>query len=146
MTRLQQTVLLVSIAFVGACAKPSTTTEHNCPGANPGIVPININYKDARIKVTPDQQTAHQGDALRFNLVGVDNILVSTSGKTPDAGWINSSGRKKPGKANSNQFYVCVPTDLFPDEANIGDEKEFGYNVNAVGKPQLDPKVRVIKN
>jgi hypothetical protein len=146
MIRLQQTVLLLSIALVGACAAPSTTTNHNCPGANPGIVPINVNFIGPTINVEPDSQTANEGDVLRFNLVGADNVLVSTSGKTPDAGWLNSSGKRKPGKAASYQFYVCVPTDLFPDEAKSGDEKDFEYNVNAVGKPQLDPKVRIIRN
>ena len=146
MIRLQQTVLLVSITLVGACAGPSTKTAHGCPGSNPGVVPITINYNLDPIKVTPESQTANEGDALKFNLVGSDNIQVSTSGKTPEAGWLNSNGKRKPGKAASYHFYVCVPRDLFPKETKKGDVKTYGYNVNAVGKPQLDPKVRIIKN
>lgn len=146
MTRQQQIVLLFSIAFVGGCAAPLTTADYDCPGANPGRVPININYRNPTIDVKPDTQLVHEGDVLRFNLVGSNNVLVSIHGKTPEAGWLNGSGKKKPGKSASNQFYVCVPTDLFGEEAMSGDEKEFSYNVNAVGKPELDPRVRVIRN
>jgi len=145
MIKLQQTVLMVSIAFVGACAAPITATDYNCEGANPGIVPINIIYSTNPITVAPDPQTADEGDVLKFNLVGPNNVRVSTSGKTPDDGWLNGSGKKKVGKAASNQFYVCVPTDLFDDEEEGVTEKEYKYNVNAVGKPQLDPRVRIIR-
>ncbi len=146
MIRLQHVVLLVSIVLVGACAAPPTTTGQLCPGANPGIVSITINYNGAAINVAPDPQTAHEGDVLRFNLVGTNNVLVSTSGKTSDAGWLNSSGKRKPGKPASYRFEICVPTDLFPEDAKKGDEKDFKYNVNAVGKPQLDPMVTIIRN
>jgi len=145
MLRLQQTILLVSIALVGACAAPSITNNHTCPGANPGIVPININYNGAAINVAPDPQTADEGDVLQFNLVGADNVLVSTSGKTPGAGWLNGSGIKKPGKAESAKFFICIPTDLFPADAKEGETKDFGYNVNAVGKKELDPMVTVTR-
>lgn len=145
MIKLQQTVLMISIALVGACAAPITTTDYDCEGANPGIVPININYNGTQITVAPDPQTADAGDVLRFNLVGSNNVRVSTSGKTPEAGWLNGSGKKKIGEAASNQFYVCVPTDLFDDEDEDVEEKDYEYNVNAVGKPQLDPKVRIIR-
>jgi len=145
MIKLQQTVLMVSIALVAACAGPITTTDYVCEGANPGIVPINIIYNGSQITVAPDPQTADEGDVLRFNLVGPNNVRVSTSGKTPNDGWLNGSGKKKAGKAASNQFYVCVPTDLFDDEEEGVTEKDYEYNVNAVGKPQLDPKVRIIR-
>ena len=106
----------------------------------------NINYNNNPIIVVPNPQTADEGDVLRFNLVGPNNVWVSTSGKTPEAGWLNGSGKRKTGKTASFQFYVCVPDDLFPEDAEKGDVQEYDYNVDAVGKPQLDPKVRIIRN
>ena len=144
MIRLKHTVLLVSIAFAGACTATSTPaptamTDHGCPGSNPGIVPININYNAPTIVVAPNPQVAHVGNVLQFNLVGANDVWVSTSGKTPEAGWLNGSGRKKAGKPASQMFYICIPDDLVPPKS----EKDFEYNVDAVGKPQLDPIVTV---
>jgi hypothetical protein len=95
--------------------------------------------------VAPDPQTADEGDVLRFNLVGGNGVLVSTSGKTAEAGWLNGHGKKKAGKAESEHFFVCVPTDLFEGEDEDIQDKSFGYNVDAVGKPQLDPIVIINK-
>jgi len=151
MITLKYTVLLASVPFFGACVAPSTTpapttptvTNHGCPEPNPGIRPININYTNSPIVVAPSTQTADAGDVLQFNIIGANNIQVSTSGKTPVDGWLNGNGKKKAGKPASQKFYICVPTDLFPPDAPSGEELDFGYNVNAVGKPPLDPIVRV---
>ena len=146
MISLRHTALPVSLMLLGACVAPSTTMEHNCPGANPGIVPITINYNGATINVAPDPQTAHEGDVLRFNLVGPIDVQVSTSGKTPADGWLNGSGKMKAGKAASEKFFVCVRKDLFDGDPSTVTEKDFGYNVDAVGKARLDPIVRVIRD
>lgn len=130
--------------LLGACG-PQALVTHNCPGANPGVVPININFNGANINVAPNPQKANEGDVLQFNLVGANNVQVSTSGKTAADGWLNGSGKKKAGKAGSEKFFVCVRSDLFEGEPSTVTEKDFGYNVNAVGKPQLDPIVRVIR-
>ena len=140
-------VLLTAAAFTGACAGnkggPPPQDKHNCPGSNPGIVPITINYQQSPINVIGPNQDVHEGDVLRFNLVGANNILVSTSGKTAVDGWLNGSGFKSNGKSNSDRFYVCVPTFLFEGEPESVTEKDYSYNVDAVGKPQLDPVVPV---
>jgi len=150
MNRIQLTILLFSLTLFGACAAsngrpPPSTSEHHCPGSNPGIVPININYNGAKINVAPDPQTAHQGDVLRFNLIGNDEVLVSIYGKTPEANWLHGSGKRKDGNAASQKFFICVPTDLFDDEENGDDTKSYGYNVNASDSdntwPELDPIV-----
>lgn len=134
-------VLLLFLMAFGSCAvKP--LQSHDCPGANPGVVPININYNAPTIVVAPPNQDADQGDVLQFNLIGANKVLVSTSGKTPDAGWLNGSGKKKMDGTN-NKFFICVPTDLFDGLPETVKEKEFGYDVNAVGHPQLDPVVTV---
>jgi hypothetical protein len=130
--------------LLGACA-PKALVTHDCPGANPGVVPININYNGATINVAPDPQTANEGDVLQFNLVGANDVQVSTSGKTAADGWLNGGGKKKAGNAASEKFFVCVRSDLFEGEPGTVTEKDFGYNVNAEGKPQLDPIVRVIR-
>lgn len=145
MRSLLHTGWLLLPMLLGACA-PQALVSHNCPGANPGIVPININYNGPAINVAPNTQTAHQGDVLQFNLVGANNIQVSTSGKTEADGWLNGSGKKKAGDAESEKFFICVRTDLFEGDPITVTEKDFGYNVNATGKPQLDPIVRVIRN
>lgn len=137
MNQLKSVALLVTVSLLGACA---AQPEHLCPGANPGIVPININYNGANINVAPDPQTAHIGDVLQFNLIGPNDILVSTSGKTAADGWLNGSGKKKAGNSASEKFYVCVRDDL---PIAVGAHKDYKYNVDAVGKPQLDPVVRV---
>jgi len=118
-------------------------TDHGCPGANPGVRPITINYTNSPIIVAPPTQTADAGDVLQFNLVGPNDVQVSTAGKTPADGWLNGNGKKKAGKPASERFYICVRDDLFPPNAPSGATLDFGYNVNAVGKPQLDPIVRV---
>jgi hypothetical protein len=136
--------LLVLVSWAITACAPQTT--HNCPGSNPGIVPININYNGATITVAPDPQTATEGDVIRFNIVGAENKRVSTSGKTPVDGWLNGSGKKKPGKAASEKFFVCVPTDLFEGDPPKILHKDFGYNVNVEGKPEKDPVVRVMRD
>ena len=117
--------------------------EHGCPGSNPGIVPININYQQTDIKVTGPNQDVWEGDVLRFNLVGDDNVLTSTAGKTAVDGWLNGSGKIKPNKPASTRFYICVPTDLFSGDPKSVQKRDYKYNVNAVGHPQLDPVVPV---
>ena len=141
MNILRRGVLLLFLMALGACAV-HPPTAHNCPGANPGVIPININYNAPTIVVAPSNQDADQGDVLQFNLIGANKVLVSTSGKTPDADWLNGSGKKKKDGTN-NKFFVCVPTDLFDGLPEIVKDKEFGYDVNAVGHPQLDPVVTV---
>jgi len=156
MIRLKHTVLLVSMAFAGACATadapaPTPTPappDHGCPGSSPLVVPININYGASPIVVAPPTQTADAGQVLQFNLIGTHpppdvGPLVSTAGKTAEAGWLNGSGKRKNAIVATHQFYICVPKDLFPPNAPSGATLDFGYNVNAVGKPQLDPVVRV---
>ena len=133
-------VLLLFLIALNACAV-HPPTAHNCPGANPGVVPININYNAPTIVVAPPKQDAKQGDVLQFNLIGANNILVSTAGKTPAAGWLNGSGKKK--LRGSDKFFICVPTDLFDGSLDTVTKKEFGYKVNAVGHPELDPVVTV---
>jgi hypothetical protein len=138
-------LLILFSSVITACAPQNT---HKCPGSNPGIVPININYNGATINVAPDPQSAGEGDVIQFNIVGAENKRVSISGKTPIDGWLNGSGKKKPGKPASEKFFVCVPTDLFegdPPELQIS-HKDFGYNVNVEGKPEKDPVVRVRRN
>ena len=120
-------------------------SDHGCPGSSPGIVPININYNNPDIVVAPDPQSVDEGDVIRFNLIGANDVLVSTAGSTPEGGWLNGSGKKKPGNSASNKFYVCVPTDLFPEGTKPDEEKDFKYDVSAVGHPTLDPVVRVRK-
>ncbi len=150
MINLQRTVLFFFVTQLVACGAPSTT-QHNCPGDNPSVKPINIKYKDPktvnnpRIEVVPRKQTADEGDVLQFNLVGPNEIEVSTSGKKFEGKWLKGSGEK--GKHGGNdKFYVCVPTDLFDKEPDSVKEKDFGYNVNADGHPELDPIVRVIRD
>ncbi len=134
---LRHGVLLLFLMALGACAvKPLQT--HGCEGANPGVVPININYNNPNIGA-PANKHAVLGDVLQFNLVGPNEVLVSTSGKTADAGWLNGSGKKKKNGAN-DKFFICVERDLLPEKV---DEMEYGYNVNAVGHNQLDPVVTV---
>lgn len=144
MRSLLHTAWLPVLLLVGACA-PQAPLTHDCPGTNPAVVPININYNGATINVAPDPQTAHQGDVLQFNLIGANDVQVSTSGKTAADGWLNGSGKKKAGNASSEKFFVCVRSDLFEGEPDKVIEKDFGYNVNATGRPQLDPIVRVIR-
>jgi hypothetical protein len=108
-------------------------------------VPISINYNGTEIVVSPPNQHATEGDVLQFNLIGGDNVWVSTSGKTPADGWLNGSGRKEPGKPASQRFFVCVPYGLFPVGTKPGTTKEFRYNVDVEGKDQLDPVVTVLK-
>lgn len=149
MIYLRKITTVLSVTALGAllqsCAGISggSVHAHDCPGANPGIVPITINYQQDPINVVGPNQTVYEGDVLRFNLIGVDNVLVSTSGKTPDAGWLNASGKTKPKKAKSDRFFVCVPTDLFEGEDRDVMEKKYSYNVDAVGFKQLDPVVPV---
>jgi hypothetical protein len=119
--------------------------DHGCPGSGPGIVPITINYNGPSIVVSPPNQDADEGDVLQFNIVGAAGVWVSTSGKTPAAGWLNGSGRKQDGKPGSEKFYVCVPDGLFPTGTKPGTRKEFKYNVDVEGKSQLDPVVTVRK-
>lgn len=113
--------------------------------------PINIKYedpkkvKDPKIKVVPPYQTADEGDVLQFNLIGPNEIEVATSGKKPEGKWLKGSGEKDK-QGGNDKFYVCVPTDLFDDEPDSVEEKEFGYNVNADGHTELDPIVRVIRD
>jgi hypothetical protein len=136
--------LLILVSWLVAACAPQTT--HKCPGTNPGIVPITINYNGATINVAPDPQTADEGDVIQFNIIGADNKRVSTSGKTPIDGWLNGNGKKKPGKAASEKFFVCVPTDLFEGDPPKILHKDFGYNVNVEGKPEKDPVVRVMRD
>lgn len=151
MIKSKQVGTLVLVAACGAllqsCAVDSGKAFHqhpdDCPGANPGIIPININYERNPINVTGPRHTVYEGDVLRFNLVGADNKRVSTFGKNAEAGWLNGSGKKKPGKANSDRFYICVPTDLFEGEPDTVTKKDFGYNVDAEGRDRLDPVVPV---
>jgi len=136
------------LALVAGCGSPDKGNggmdkDHGCPGANPGVVPININYQQADIQVNGPNQIVYEGDVLRFNLVGPDNVLVSTSGKSAPDGWLNGSGKRKANNPASERFFVCVPTDLFEDDPDAVDEKEYYYNVDAVGHDRLDPVVPV---
>jgi len=138
--------MLQSCAGVsGKSVNPSgkSVNPEDCPGANPGIIPINIIYEQEPIEVKGPRHTVYEGDVLRFNLVGADNILVSTSGKNAESGWLNGSGKRKPGNSNSYQFFICVPTDLFEGEPGTVTLKEYRYNVDAVGLNRLDPVVPV---
>jgi len=168
MITLKHTVLLVSIAFVGACATAKTPApaaeappaqaavppppmeNHGCPGANPGIKPIRIKYGGNTIEVTPPHagngdpgpaQYVRNGDVLKFILVAPppNGKLVSTSGENAEAGWLNGSGKRVENKPATHQFYICVPEDLVPLNTHV----DFKYNVDVVGKPRLDPIVRV---
>jgi len=120
-----------------------SASEHSCPGSNPGIRPIKIDFDKDDIVVSGPHQDVYEGDVLRFNLVGKDNVRVSTTGKTPDQGWLNGSGKRKKNQPASTRFFVCVPTDLFEGELKSVEEKDYFYNVDAVGHPQLDPVVPV---
>lgn len=134
-------------ALLQSCAGDYEKAVHphpdDCPNADPEGIPININYERDPIMVTGPNQPVYEGDKLRFNLVGADNKRVSTFGKNAEAGWLNGSGKKKPGKANSDRFYICVPTDLFEGEPADVTKKEYEYNVDAEGRSQLDPVVPV---
>lgn len=132
-------------ALLQSCAGVSERSDQpfDCPGANPGIIPINVIYEKEPIEVQGPRHTVYEGDVLRFNLVGANNILVSTSGKNAESGWLNGSGKRKPGNSNSYQFYICVPTDLFENDPITVKLKEYKYNVDAVGFNKLDPVVPV---
>lgn len=150
MNRTQMTSLLFSLALFGACAASNdgpapSAPPHSCVDANPGIITIRLDYRGQKIKVPQKEQRVLEGDAIQFILFGSDDVLVSTSGKTPAAGWLNGSGKKKKSKPGSYRFFVCVPTGLFhglPDDVT---ELSFGYNVDASTRaqtwPQLDPIV-----
>ena len=153
MTGLRQMTLMLSLILIGSCAAsgggsppPPPADPHGCPGSNPGITPINIKYNGSTIKAEPDKKEVHQGDVIRFNLVytGTQHpepeVLVSTAGKNPPSGWLNGSGEKKAGNPASTRFYICVPTDLVPDDE---EEEEYQYSVNAVEHTELDPVVTV---
>ncbi|RLA31679.1 MAG: hypothetical protein DRR11_10185 [Gammaproteobacteria bacterium] len=150
-------VLLVSMAFAGACATadaptpapaPTTTMEnHGCPDANPGTKTITINYKKPgdKIDVRPSNAGSdgpvpagesgngpliRVGDVLKFHLVGANEALVSISGKEARDGWLNGSegSGKNKGKGTVNQFfYICIPRDLVPKDT----QEVFEYNVDA---------------
>jgi hypothetical protein len=171
MITLKYTVLLVSMAFAGACAaadadadapastpmqaRPTTMDNHGCLDANPGLrtITINFNQPGDEIVVAPPNAGSgppaggpaiHVGDVLQFHLVGADQTLVSISGKKPKDGWLNGSGKTREEVPMSQFFYVCVPRDLVP----LDTHEEFYYNVDAfkIGEPewpQLDPIVRV---
>jgi len=147
-TRIMLSVAI--LALVAGCGSPGKgnggggqASDHGCPGANPGIVPININYQQDDIQVNGPNQDVHEGDVLRFNLVGSDDVLVSTSGKSAPDGWLNGSGKKKANNSASERFFICVPTDLFVDDPDDVVVKEYYYNVDAVGHDRLDPVVPV---
>lgn len=131
-------------ALLQSCANDMGKKDHphGCSSGNPAI-PITINYQRNPIMVTGPNRDVYVGDALRFNLVGGENVLVSTSGKTPDAGWLNGSGKKKPGQPNSDRFIVCVPTDLFDGVPDSVKKKDYYYNVDAEDRDTLDPVVPV---
>jgi len=162
MNVLRHTTLLLSFMLLGACQGPPGPTgvagppgppgppgplasEHSCEGSNPGIRPIRINFEEDEIVVSGPKPNpgVREGDVLRFNLVGKHNVRVSTTGKTTDEGWLNGSGKIKENQPASTRFFVCVPKDLFENEPDTVDEKNFYYNVDAVGHPQLDPVVPV---
>jgi hypothetical protein len=155
---LRLTAVLLACTFLGACESmrsaelPEVPTiisvvspEHvDCDQFGNGVVPININYTGADLVVAPPSQTVYEGQVIQFNLVGRDDVLVSTSGKEAKDGWLNGSGKRKQGKPASYHFFICVPTDLFP-EGELRDTLPFNYNVDAVGFDPLDPVVVVRK-
>jgi hypothetical protein len=162
MNGLRRTTLLLSFFLFGACQGPPGPTgaagppgppgppgpilsEHSCPGSNPGIRPIRINFEEEEIVVSGPNPNpgVYEGDVLRFNLVGKDNVRVATTGKTLDEAWLNGSGKRKTNQPASTRFFVCVPTDLFEGDPPDIQEKSFYYNVEAVGHPKLDPVVPV---
>jgi len=145
--------------------RPTTMDHHGCQAANVGLrtITITFNQPGDTIVVAPpnagfDELEArksddpkdhnpgpriHVGDVLQFHIVGADQTLVSISGKEPEAGWLNGSGKTDEKTPLSQFFYVCVPRNLVP----LDTHKEFYYNVDAfkggTAWPQLDPIVRV---
>ena len=161
MIRLKHTILLVSMAFAGACAtadadadapastpmqaRPTTMDNHGCLDANPGLrtITINFNQPGDTIVVAPHDAGSvvaavrnpgppiRVGDVLQFHLVGANETLVSISGKTPKDGWLNGNGKTNEKIPMSQFFYICVPKDLVP----YGTDETFAYDVDAYKSP-----------
>ena len=124
---IQRIILLLLLAGLGGCVK---LASHPCPGANPGVVPINLFYNSTTTFAAPPIKIAHPGDVLKFKLLGAPNVNVAVDGKMPVDAWVKGSGNKK-------QFYVCVPADL--DHPH-----DYNYSVDPDGSPLLDPVVRIL--
>ena len=153
-------VLPITLALLAACegtAMKGDTPSHEqvCPGSNPGQHVVVITFVDpaSNPNATPNVDkrriTVEEGDKIKFILNGPDkNIVVSTSGKTPDDGWLNGGGVKNSGNPGSDRFVVCVPRNFIDwdqvEPACDGQKcKEFRYNVTATGHEMLDPVVTV---
>lgn len=149
MINFRRSLILVSLVSLAGCPAPYKGSDDVIPmhesdcDANARKVPITINYQQDEIKVVGPNQDVYEGYILRFNLVGSNNVRVSTSGKTATDGWLNGSGKRKANKPASERFDVCVPTDLFEGEPDSVQKKDFYYNVDAVGHDRLDPVVPV---
>jgi hypothetical protein len=146
----RKALLFSTISLFAGCAAPQAFMNEldECSDANPGPITIVINYKNKdRIIVPQDPQIVVPGDVIQFILRGDDNVLVSTSGKDAEAGWLNGSGKKNPRQPETVRFLVCVPRDILDDADVI--PKEYKYNVDAVRGtqkwPRLDPIVIVDK-
>jgi hypothetical protein len=149
-------VILLSLILLNACGSERGVPKqyepdhpHGCPNANPGHKPINIRYNGSTVEVAPKNKEVHQGDVIRFNLVYTGNhdsepeVLVSVAGREAKDGWLNGSGKKKAGNAASSRFDICVPRDLFEGDPDEVLEKDYEYDVKAVGHEYLDPIVTV---
>ena len=152
--------LPISLALLSACGESPDKSdklrhEEVCPGSNPGQKVVVITYVDPashanpKPKVNKDRLEVHEGDKIKFILNGPDqNIVVSTSGKTPEDGWLNGGGVKNAGNPGSERFYVCVPRGFIDwdqvEPACDGQKcRNFEYDVLATGHETLDPVVTV---
>jgi hypothetical protein len=158
--------LSLFVVFISGCEGPpgmDDTPDHDqvCPGSNPGQHVVVITFVDPASSanqnpsVDKDNLVVEQGDKIKFILNGPNkNVVVSTSGKSPEAGWLNGGGVKNSDHPGSERFFVCVPKNFInwdevetkcdgtgnPDEPKC---KEFAYDVMATGHETLDPVVTV---
>ncbi len=96
--------------------------------AKPGITPVTVHYGLSSLSVTPHIAPVHQGRALRFQLHGKSNTLVTVLSMDEGCSWLSGS--------DTSTFDVCVPID-----AKIGDCK---YEVSIKGVGTLDPYAKII--
>jgi hypothetical protein len=163
MKKTHYIALSIIALLLGACGEAperGDAARHDqvCPGSNPNPTVVVITYVDPSSSVNPkptvnqNEVFVRQGDKIKFILNGPNkNVVVSTSGKTKDAGWLNGGGVNNSNHPGSERFFVCVPKD-FIDWNNVETQcdkpgnprcKKFEYDVMATDHETLDPVVTV---
>ena len=107
--------------------------KHNCPGAGPSSVPINIFYNSTTTFAAPPIKLVPPGGVLKFNFAGPPGVDYDVVGNSPSDTWLIGSGNTSTNK----HFFVCVPTTVVKDD-------EFKYTVDTSISPLLDPIVRIL--